>query len=256
MGNRKLQGNSEPRIVVSEVFLSLQGEGPRAGVPAVFLRLAGCNLMCGGVGTDRDGKLHRGATWRCDTIEVWQSGEKFTATELLNYMHDSGHVAALNRGAILVITGGEPLLQAKRLPTFLALLHKAVPHLQVDFETNGTLAVPEELERYLYVVSPKGSNSGTQYRESTNMRVLSLFARMPMVAWKFVAAHQGDCFEVLTNIITPLGLNPHAVWFMPAASNRKELEARSEEVADFCINRGFNFSTRLQVAIWNETTGV
>ena len=50
-------------LLVSEVFYSLQGEGSTMGIPAVFLRLSGCNLLCDGA-------------WRCDTIEVWQKGHK------------------------------------------------------------------------------------------------------------------------------------------------------------------------------------
>ena len=59
------------KLAVSEVFYSIQGEGPTTGYPAVFVRLGGCNLMCGGEGTQKDKELHDGATWRCDTIEVW-----------------------------------------------------------------------------------------------------------------------------------------------------------------------------------------
>ena len=70
-----------------EIFYSLQGEGTRCGTPAVFLRLAGCNLAC---------------KW-CDTKHSWGNGilctEKQVAEALAEYACHS-----------LVITGGEPLL--------------------------------------------------------------------------------------------------------------------------------------------------
>jgi len=61
-------------IRISEHFYSLQGEGKTMGVPAIFVRLQACNLLCGGYGTQKDGKLHDGATWRCDTLDVWTKG--------------------------------------------------------------------------------------------------------------------------------------------------------------------------------------
>ena len=53
------------KLSISEVFYSIQGEGKTVGIPSVFVRLAGCNLMCGGMGTQFDGELHNGAEFRC-----------------------------------------------------------------------------------------------------------------------------------------------------------------------------------------------
>ena len=62
------------KLAISEHFYSIQGEGKFTGVPSVFLRLKGCNLTCGGKKTVSTKKLDSGATWRCDTIEVWLTG--------------------------------------------------------------------------------------------------------------------------------------------------------------------------------------
>ena len=69
-------------LTVSETFYSLQGEGPTAGTPAVFLRLKGCNLTCGGLNTVKTKQLDNGATWRCDTTEVWLKGQDMTYDEI------------------------------------------------------------------------------------------------------------------------------------------------------------------------------
>ena len=44
-------------LAISEIFFSIQGEGKTVGIPSVFVRLGGCNLICGGEGTQFDKKL-------------------------------------------------------------------------------------------------------------------------------------------------------------------------------------------------------
>ena len=59
---------------ISEDFYSVQGEGYTTGVPAYFIRLKACNLMCG----RPDGSLMKDgkATWWCDTEYVWRKGSE------------------------------------------------------------------------------------------------------------------------------------------------------------------------------------
>ena len=71
------------KLAISEVFYSIQGEGKTVGIPSVFVRLGGCNLMCGGMGTQFDGELHNGAEFRCDTVEVWMQAQSKEVEEVL-----------------------------------------------------------------------------------------------------------------------------------------------------------------------------
>jgi 7-carboxy-7-deazaguanine synthase len=95
------------KLAVSEVFYSIQGEGKTVGIPSVFVRLGGCNLMCGGMGTQFDGELHNGAEFRCDTVEVWM---KATSKELHEILPQDC-VEAIRNGAHVILTGGEPTMQ-------------------------------------------------------------------------------------------------------------------------------------------------
>src|ERR1700675_2642082 len=82
------------RMVITEIFKSIQGEGTRSGLPCVFVRLTGCNLRC---------------TW-CDTAYAFHGGTKFSLDEILeNVRLLSGDGAG--RTSLVEITGGEPLLQ-------------------------------------------------------------------------------------------------------------------------------------------------
>jgi 7-carboxy-7-deazaguanine synthase len=116
---------------VQEVFYTLQGEGPLTGQPAVFVRLAGCNLRC----------------FFCDT-DFESSQWHPSLADLLNKIESE-------RGrhcSLIVITGGEPFRQNIR-PLVDALLQDG---LTVQIETNGTLwlDLPEN-DNIVIVCSPK-----------------------------------------------------------------------------------------------------
>jgi len=129
---------------VKEIFLTIQGEGVRAGTVAVFLRFAGCNLWSG-LERDRASAICK----FCDTDFVKTdgvNGGSYDAKELTQ------QVLSLWRGAgekWVVCTGGEPALQ---LDTTLVLaLHEA--GFKIAIETNGTLAVEKDID--WICVSPK-----------------------------------------------------------------------------------------------------
>lgn len=128
---RQQELNDGSTLWVQEIFHSLQGEGPFAGRPAVFVRLGGCNLACFWCDTDFES-----SEWKPSLDEVVSEVSAFTdgTTQLV------------------VITGGEPFRQNIK-PLVERLLGAG---LQVQIETNGTLWVdlPENKNLHI-VVSPK-----------------------------------------------------------------------------------------------------
>ncbi len=137
------------RLTVSEWFLSLQGEGVFTGTPVLFLRLAGCNLRCS----------------FCDTRYAWDKGEEMGVEEVSRLINQ----APLRN---VVITGGEPLLQAEGLLELISTLdHNKRLHL----ETNGTRWEEELLGRFQMVtLSPKLKSMA---KEGLQHRVLEQFHR-------------------------------------------------------------------------------
>ncbi len=104
------------------------------GVPAVFLRLSGCNLRC---------RI-------CDTPYAWERGESLSYSSLLSRIEGFP-------SRYLVVTGGEPLLQARALGGFLSLLS----YWTLTLETNATIWEPEVLGMFhLVTASPKLSSAG------------------------------------------------------------------------------------------------
>lgn len=132
---RKKEAGDGSVLEVKEIFGTLQGEGPHAGAPAIFVRLAGCNLAC----------------YFCDT--AFDDGAKLAVDEIVNKILEQRMNVA--RAELVVLTGGEPLRQnvVPLITTLRALGYR------VQIETAGTLW-PEGLEAVLddrvdIVVSPK-----------------------------------------------------------------------------------------------------
>lgn len=140
---------------VKEIFYTLQGEGLNAGRAAVFCRFAGCNLWSGRE-VDRETAQCR----FCDTDFVGTDGT------LGGRYDDAQALAAAIAGCrsgdggrpLVVLTGGEPLLQVDR--QLIDALHGA--GFEIAVETNGTVVAPDGLD--WICVSPKAGNEVVQRR--------------------------------------------------------------------------------------------
>jgi 7-carboxy-7-deazaguanine synthase len=247
-------------LSVSEQFLSIQGEGITVGVPAYFLRLRSCNLLCGGKGTEKDKQLHDGAKWRCDTIEVWLKGTEKSFDEIVKDFGGFMFLDNLNRRTHhLVITGGEPLLHEEAFTAFAAHVYAKITGSPfVEVETNGTIS-PDKISTSFvsqWNVSPKLSNSGMPSEKRVNELAIENFLSTGKSIFKFVVANHADLMEVIKYWVKPYGIPKEKVLLMPAGDSRETLESVSQLVANFCANEGYRFSPRLHINIWNQKTGV
>lgn len=131
---------------IKEIFYTLQGEGRRAGRPAVFCRFAGCNLWSG-----REEDRAKAVCRFCDTDFVGTNGSLGGKFEVADDLAEK--IGSLWPGEqdqrYVVLTGGEPLLQADSL--LIDALHAI--GFEVAVETNGTLAAPHGID--WLCVSPK-----------------------------------------------------------------------------------------------------
>ncbi len=138
---------------VKECFHTLQGEGGQAGRAAVFCRFAGCNLWSG-----REEDRAAARCRFCDTDFVGTDGAgggKFETAAGLAAHIASFWPAGANR-PLVVITGGEPLLQLDE--ALIQALHDL--QFEVAVETNGTVEAPAGID--WICVSPKAGNPVVQ----------------------------------------------------------------------------------------------
>jgi 7-carboxy-7-deazaguanine synthase len=147
-------------MVITEIFKSIQGEGTRAGLPCIFVRLTGCNLRC---------------TW-CDTAYAFHGGKKMSVEEVLTRVDAlagrAAEAAAPQAAVPLVeLTGGEPLLQEEIYP----LAEKLVAaKYDVMIETSGERFIgrlPREVVKIVDVKCPDSGEADTF--EMRNLEALS-----------------------------------------------------------------------------------
>lgn len=234
-----------------EIFRSLQGEGPMAGRVRTFVRLSGCNLRC---------------VW-CDTAYTWnwrgsdfahERGVKFDpAAEMMKV--EIGEVVERVRALPaegLVITGGEPFMQAEAVGALVRALRAAPPHLSIEVETNGAIAPGELADAFdLIVVSPKLAHSGNERALAVKHDALRAFASRPNTVFKFVARTEGDVAEA-AEIAKEVGMPANAVMIMPEGTDSETLRARAAALAPAILAHGLAYSDRLHVHLFGARRGV
>lgn len=231
---------------VSEVFgPTIQGEGPSSGRRAAFVRLGECNLDC---------------TW-CDTPYTWDwSGKNGTAYDRARELREfpilevRDWCARIGAG-LVVITGGEPLLQQDAVATLTRELHEI--GMEVEIETNGTI-IPHRplLEAWpRFNVSPKLSNSGVALKKRAKGDALAALRDSGAASFKFVCGDLDDLDEVQA-LVVGLSLDPRSVWIMPQGTSRYEIDTLYRLLAEDVIERGWNLTSRLHVLLWEGRRGV
>ncbi len=232
-----------PRLRVNEIFgPTIQGEGPNAGQQAVFLRTSGCNLTC---------------VW-CDTKYTWDwkqynrldETHPHTVDEVLVKLADAG-LEDIQR---LVITGGEPLMQADALNELLAEVIGGVwglvYRIKVEIETNGTYVPTGLLAEFAHFnVSPKLENSGVDAEKRNKREPMFWFSHVERAVFKFVICDSSDLEEV-ESLVEFYRLDRQKVWLMPEGTTSPQMAASAGRVADLAVSAGFNFTSRLQVLAW------
>jgi len=137
------EGTGRLTMLVAEIFRSIQGESTYAGLPCIFVRLTGCNLRC---------------RW-CDTAYAFYGGTKMCVDEVLARISElSGSAVG---GALVELTGGEPLLQPECVPLAERLLAAGYTVL---IETSGERLVgtlPGEVVKIVDVKCPDSGEGGT-----------------------------------------------------------------------------------------------
>ena len=222
-------------MVITEIFKSIQGEGTRAGLPCIFVRLTGCNLRC---------------TW-CDTAYAFHGGSKLSIEEVLEKVRalagDSGA-----RVRLVEITGGEPLLQPETPELAEQLLAAGYT---VMIETSGERfagGLPAGVIKIVDVKCPDSGEPGTF--DLANLETVGHSDEI-----KFVISSRRDYeFAREFTLHHQLPERVHEILFSPVFPDPagKWLGLNARELAEWILADGLPVRLGLQLHkfIWDPTT--
>jgi 7-carboxy-7-deazaguanine synthase len=204
---------------VSEIFLSLQGEGTDMGLPTVFLRLTGCNLRCS----------------YCDTEYAFHDGKEMSDSEIIDKISEFN----CNR---VCITGGEPLLQ-DIYPLCKVLKFKG---FHIKLETNGSIPLKC---KYIDIIDMdiKTPSSG----ESERMRFSNIKRLRKRDELKFVISDRND-YEYSKDIIERFEPKCNVI-FQPSYNVLSLRDLAEWIIAD---RMDVKLGIQLQKLLWGERRGV
>jgi len=227
-------------MVITEIFKSIQGEGARAGLPCIFVRLTGCNLRC---------------TW-CDTAYAFHGGKKMSVEEVTARVDElSGRNTEGKRRSsvpLVELTGGEPLLQEEIYELADRLLAAGYT---VMIETSGERFVGRLPRAVIKIVDVKCPDSGEP--ETFEMRNLDALTGQDEVkfvistrrdyefARNFTAEHRlAECVKQV--LFSPVFAGPEGKW--------PGLEART--LVEWMLADGLPVRLGLQLHkfIWDPAT--
>ncbi|MGH8531705.1 MAG: 7-carboxy-7-deazaguanine synthase QueE [Gammaproteobacteria bacterium] len=214
------KSSPEASLRVTEIFLSLQGESSRMGLPTVFVRLTGCPLRC----------------HYCDTAYAFHGGKRLQFNTILERI-------AEYHARYVTVTGGEPLAQ----PACPALLQRLCDlGYRVSIETSGALDIRSVDKRVMKVMDLKTPGSGEAGKN--DYRNIQYLAATDEV--KFVIRDRND-YDWAKEIMQRFSF-PCEILFSPSSG-----EINPAEMAEWILEDRLpvRFQIQLHKVIWGEIPG-
>ena len=232
-------------LTITEIFRSIQGEGTRAGLPCIFVRLTGCNLRC---------------TW-CDTAYAFHGGTKMSVDEVLARVEKLSNTPAQvqpgvagnsQKFSLVELTGGEPLLQPEVIPLAQKLLDGGY---RVMVETSGERPVDVLPRDVIKIVDVKCPDSG----EPDTFRMENLDALDAKDEIKFVISTRRD-YEFARDFMArhDLARRVHQVIFSPVHPDPEGAwpGMSAQDLVEWILADGLPVRLGLQIHkfIWHPAT--
>lgn len=249
-------------LEVNEIFgPTIQGEGKKIGTPSVFVRFGKCNMQCEGFEVEYETPS---GVKKCSCDSFYASDIAFRDTwdKYNNYLDLVNEVNKYipEYKVDIVLTGGEPLLywDDKQFQNFLK--YYIQNGYNVTIETNASIDI--ELihswqKKILFSMSVKLSNSGESLNKRVNIKTLTNIINDTKQSYlKFVIDKEflSQASKEIDNLLNKI---PKCkVYIMPLGDTAELIDKNSLSVIEFALKKGFKYSDRLHIRVWNNKRGV
>jgi len=249
-------------LEINEIFgPTIQGEGKKIGTPSVFVRFGKCNMQCAGFEVEYETpsgiKKYSCDSYYASDIAFRDQWQKYKSAEdlilelekiLPSYKVD------------IVLTGGEPLLYWDDVE-FQKFIHYYIEkNYHITIETNGSLDIElnqEWQKKILFSLSVKLSNSGEPLSKRVNINTLTNIINFVDDCYlKFVV--DIDSLETASKEIDMIlnDIPKCEVYLMPMGDTAKIIDKNSLSVINLAIDKGYKYSDRLHIRVWDNKRGV
>lgn len=249
-------------LEVNEIFgPTIQGEGKRVGNPSVFVRFGNCNMSCPGFEVEYETPS---GIKKC-SCDSYHASDKAFRDDWHRYESSKPLIEKVNKllpsyKVDIVLTGGEPLLYW-RDEEFQKFMKYYIDHgYQLTIETNGSIDIDFSFDwqkHILFSMSVKLSNSGEPLFKRVNTNTLTKVIEFCDDSYlKFVV---GDEFlhsanQEIESILKDIP--PCEVYLMPLGDTAQKIDANSEAVINLALEKGYKYSDRLHIRVWDNKRGV
>lgn len=264
LGSDSFVGDS--RVILAEKpFVTIQGEGPNIGKNTLFIRFFGCNLA-NSCGVDWCDSGHSFFTNK-EGIESPKPDRRIYNDVNIFYEHifELSNFTNFNN---VVFTGGEPLLWQHVIAEVLQKLKNSYKrNITVEIETNGTVGIEDE---YIDIFRMAHFNISPKIHVSKSFILLNQlrggnhvgssdynYSKFNHSDWIVKFVWEGmKSEEMIKNCIEKYNIPKEHIYLMPEGITTIKQMETMKDLAEYCINNGYNFSPRLHVLIWNTKKGI
>ncbi len=249
-------------LEVNEIFgPTIQGEGKLVGNPSVFVRFGNCNMSCEGFGVEYETPSGI-KKFSCDSYYASDSAfkEQWSRYESSKPLIEEVNKLLPSYRCDIVITGGEPLLYWKDIE-FQKFMHYYINlGYKITIETNASISIDLNQpwhKEILFSMSVKLSNSAESLSKRINITNISNIIDLNKESYlKFVVSN--ECINnALIEIEDIKSQIPHCdTYLMPMGDTASDIDKNSLSVIELCIKKGFKYSDRLHIRVWDNKRGV
>ena len=249
-------------LEINEIFgPTIQGEGKCTGNPSVFVRFGKCNMQCPGFEVEYETPS---GIKKCSCDSFYASDSAFR-DEWKKYKTSQELIFEVTKilpsyKVDLVITGGEPLLYWKDTEFQNFLQYYVENDFLVTIETNASIDLELNQswhQKLMFSMSVKLSNSGEKLSKRVNIQTLQNILSTSKTSYlKFVVdkAFIEDATEEIFQITKQI---PKCeVYLMPLGDTSESIDKNSLSVIELALEKGYKYSDRLHIRVWNNKRGV